>query len=282
LLISAALPVVEGIFRITTPITWLELADLNHPLLKRMTLEAPGTYHHSLMVAQLSEAAAEAVGANAAMVRVCSYFHDIGKLVKPEYFIENARFGRNAHEDLAPTMSALVIIAHVKEGVDLALKHRLNREIIDVIQQHHGNSLVYYFYNRALEQRQRTIERLGPGEEADVPEVSETSFRYPGPKPQTRECAIISLADTIESSSRCLEKVTSQKIDQLVDEVMRRRLMEGQMQECDLRMTEYETIGESFKRTLRSMLHSRIAYPKGPEKTVSLTVVPRQERGVAL
>jgi hypothetical protein len=141
---------------------------------------------------------------------------------------------------------------------------------------------VYYFYNRALEQRQRTIERLGPGEEADVPEVSETSFRYPGPKPQTRECAIISLADTIESSSRCLEKVTSQKIDQLVDEVMRRRLMEGQMQECDLRMTEYETIGESFKRTLRSMLHSRIAYPKGPEKTVSLTVVPRQERGVAL
>lgn len=279
LLISAALPVVEGLFRITTPITWLELSDLNHPLLKRMTLEAPGTYHHSLMVAQLSEAAAEAVGANAGMVRVCSYFHDIGKLVKPEYFIENARFGRNAHEDLAPTMSALVIIAHVKEGVDLALKHRLNREIIDVIQQHHGNSLVYYFYSRALEQRQRALEETQAEHRADIPEVSESSFRYHGPKPQTRECAIISLADTIESSSRCLEKVTPQKIDQLVDEVMQRRLIEGQMQECDLRMTEYEMLAESFKRTLRSMLHSRIAYPKSAEKTVSLSVATRQERG---
>jgi hypothetical protein len=280
LLVSAALPVVEGLFRITTPITWLELSDLNHPLLRRMTVEAPGTYHHSLMVAQLSEAAAEAVGANAAMVRVCSYFHDIGKLVKPEYFIENARFGRNAHEDLAPTMSALVIIAHVKEGVDLALKHRLNREIIDVIQQHHGNSLVYYFYNRALEQRQHVLESLSAEHHADVPEVSETSFRYPGPRPQTRECAIISLADTIESSSRSLEKVTPQKIDQLVDEVLQRRLLEGQMQECDLRMTEYEILGESFKRTLRSMLHSRIAYPKSSEKTASLVLVARQERGM--
>jgi putative nucleotidyltransferase with HDIG domain len=281
LLISAALPVVEGLFRITTPITWLELADLNHPLLKRMTLEAPGTYHHSLMVAQLSEAAAEAVGANAAMVRVCSYFHDIGKLVKPEYFIENARFGRNAHDDLAPTMSALVIIAHVKEGVDLALKHRLNREILDVIQQHHGNSLVVYFYNRALEQRSRALEDTRDEFQGDIPEVSESSFRYHGPKPQTRECAIISLADTIESSSRCLDKITPQKIDQLVDEVMQRRLLEGQMQECDLRMTEYEIIGETFKRTLRSMLHARIAYPKSAEKTVSLSVVPKHERGMA-
>ncbi|MEY5025117.1 MAG: hypothetical protein RLZZ244_645, partial [Verrucomicrobiota bacterium] len=271
LLISFALPVIEGLFRITTPITWLELADLNHPLLKRMTMEAPGTYHHSLIVAQLAEAASEAIGANAGMARVCSYFHDIGKLVKPEYFVENARHGRDAHEDLAPTMSALVIIAHVKEGVDLALKHRLNREIIEVIQRHHGTSLVYYFYKRALKLQEEARERLGasPGEaqyEEDVPEVREESFRYPGPLPETRECAVISLADSVESASRTLEKVTPQKIDQLVDDLLQRRLMEGQLKECELTLRELQVVGESFKRTLRSMLHSRIAYPKGPDK----------------
>lgn len=279
--VSGLLPVIEGLFRITTPVTWLELADLNHPLLKRMTIDAPGTYHHSLMVAQLSEAAAEVIGANAAMVRVCSYFHDIGKLVKPEYFIENARYGRNAHEDLAPTMSALVIIAHVKEGVDLAIKHRLNREIIDVIQQHHGTSLVYYFYKRALEQRERELEEVAAGEDSDIPPVDEDSFRYHGPRPQSRECAIISLADSIESASRSLEKVTPQKIDQLVDDILERRLIEGQMKECDLLMTEYEAIGESFKRTLRSMLHTRIAYPKPVDKRDSGVVVKssRPEKG---
>ena len=278
--VSGLLPVIEGLFRITTPVTWLELADLNHPLLKRMTIDAPGTYHHSLMVAQLSEAAAEVIGANAAMVRVCSYFHDIGKLVKPEYFIENARHGRNAHEDLAPTMSALVIIAHVKEGVDLAIKHRLNREIIDVIQQHHGTSLVYYFYKRALELRQLEIEETAPEEDSDIPPVDEDSFRYHGPRPQSRECAIISLADSIESASRSLEKVTPQKIDQLVDDILKRRLIEGQMKECDLLMTEYEAIGESFKRTLRSMLHTRIAYPKPVDKRESSVFLkaPRPEK----
>ena len=278
--VSGLLPVIEGLFRITTPVTWLELADLNHPLLKRMTIDAPGTYHHSLMVAQLSEAAAEAIGANAAMVRVCSYFHDIGKLVKPEYFIENARHGRNAHEDLAPTMSALVIIAHVKEGVDLAIKHRLNREIVDVIQQHHGTSLVYYFYKRAIEQRESEIEGTDLREDSDISPVDEDSFRYHGPRPQSRECAIISLADSIESASRSLEKVTAQKIDQLVDDILERRLIEGQMKECDLLMTEYEAIGESFKRTLRSMLHTRIAYPKPADKRESSVFLksPRPEK----
>jgi putative nucleotidyltransferase with HDIG domain len=266
-LVSAILPVIEGIFRVTTSITWLELADLNHPLLKRMTLEAPGTYHHSLIVAQLAEAAAESVGANAEMVRVASYFHDIGKLVKPEYFVENARHGRDAHEGLAPTMSALVIIAHVKEGVDLALQHRLNREIIDVIQQHHGTSLVYYFYRKALAQQEEARKRLDKVHEEDLPEVREESFRYPGPRPQSRESAIISLADTVESASRCLEKVTPAKIDQLVDELFQRRLIEGQLRECELTMCELEEVAESFKRTLRSMMHSRIAYPKAQEKS---------------
>ncbi len=263
-LISGILPVLEGVFRITTPITWLELADLNHPLLKRMTIEAPGSYHHSLMVAQLSEAAAEAVGANAAMARVCAYFHDVGKLVKPEYFVENARHGRNAHEGLAPTMSALIIIAHVKEGVDLALKHRLNREIIDVIQQHHGASTVYFFYRKAVEQqaawRAATLAAGEPDEEP--PEVREESFRYHGPRPQTRECAIISLADSVESASRSMEKVTPHKIDHLVEDIIQKRLAQGELKECELSLSELTEVGESFKRTLRSMLHTRIAYPK--------------------
>lgn len=269
LLISAILPVVEWMFGLTTSISWLELSDLNHPLLRRMTFEAPGTYHHSLMVAHLAEAAAESIGANALMVRVCSYFHDIGKLVKPEYFVENYRHGRNAHEDLAPTMSALVIVAHVKEGVDLALKHRLKREIIDVIQQHHGTSLVSYFYNRALKHIEEA-RRENPGvHESDLPEVSEESFRYTGPRPQTREIAIISLADTIESASRSLEKATPHKIDHMVDELMNRRLLDGQLKECDLTMRELEEVSESFKKSLRSMMHSRIAYPKPQDKRES-------------
>ena len=150
-IVGGVIPMFEPLFQITTDISWLEASDLNHPLLRRMTIEAPGTYHHSLVVANLAEAAAEAIGANATLCRVCAYFHDVGKLVKPDYFTENMSFERNPHEDLAPTMSALIIIAHVKEGVDLALKHKLNQRIIDIIQEHHGTSLVYYFYKRALQ-----------------------------------------------------------------------------------------------------------------------------------
>ena len=261
-------------FRVTTDIAWLELSDLNHPLLRRLTLEAPGTYHHSLVVANLAEAAAEAIGANATMCRVCSYFHDIGKLVKPDYFTENMRRDRNPHDELAPTMSALIIIAHVKEGVDLALKANLNQQIIDVIQQHHGTSLVWYFYKRAQQHQEEALAdgKIKNTREEDVPEVREESFRYPGPRPETRECAIISLADSIESASRSLEKVTPQKIDQLVDDILEKRLLDGQLKECDLTMRELEELAESFKHTLRSMMHSRVAYPdQRTEKTDSLS-----------
>ena len=154
MIVGGALPMLEHLFQITTDVSWLELSDLNHPLLRRMTIEAPGTYHHSLVVANLAEAAAEKIGANATLCRVCSYFHDVGKLVKPEYFTENMNFERNPHDDLAPSMSALIIIAHVKEGVDLALKNKLNQRIIDIIQEHHGTSLVYYFYQRAIQQQE--------------------------------------------------------------------------------------------------------------------------------
>lgn len=271
-LVGGILPILEHLFRITTDISWLEASDLNHPLLRRMTIEAPGTYHHSLVVANLAEAAAEGIGANGTLCRVCSYFHDVGKLVKPEYFTENMNFERNPHDDLAPTMSALIIIAHVKEGVDLALKHQLNRQIIDVIQEHHGTSLVYYFYKRAVQQQEdaRAGGKIMNMREGDVPEVSQESFRYPGPKPQTKESAIISLADMVESASRSLEKPTPQKIEQLVNDLIAQRIADTQLDECDLTLAELSTIAERFRFTLMTMLHTRIAYPKQDTKTTSI------------
>lgn len=264
ILVSGALPILESMFRITTDISWLEAADLNHPLLKRMTIEAPGTYHHSLVVANLAEAAAESIGANATMARVCSYFHDIGKLVKPEYFTENMNSEHNPHNDLAPTMSALIIIAHVKEGIDLALKHKLKKQIVDVIAQHHGTSLVWYFYKRALRQQEdaRAGGKIMNMREEDIPEVREESFRYSGPIPQSKECAIISIADCVESASRSLEKVTPQRVDQMIHDIIRGRVSDGQLDDSNLTLKELKTIAASFKSTLLSMLHTRVAYPK--------------------
>ncbi len=266
--VGGVLPIFEHLFQITTDISWLEASDLNHPLLRRMTIEAPGTYHHSLVVANLAEAAAEAIGANATLCRVCSYFHDIGKLVKPEYFTENMNFERNPHDDLAPTMSALIIIAHVKEGVDLALKHKLNQRIVDIIQEHHGTSLVYYFYQRALQQQQdaRAGGKITNIREEDIPEVREESFRYSGPKPQTKESAIVSLADMVESASRSLEKPTPQKIEQLVNELIEERIADRQLDECDLTLGDLTIIANRFRFTLMTMLHRRIAYPKQETK----------------
>ncbi len=277
MLVGGALPLLEHLFQITTDVSWLELSDLNHPLLRRMTMEAPGTYHHSLVVANLAEAAGEKIGANATMCRVCAYFHDVGKLVKPQYFTENMSFERNPHDDLAPSMSALIIIAHVKEGVDLALKYKLNQHIIDVIQQHHGTSLVYYFYQRALQQQEdaRAGGKIMNIREEDIPEVEEESFRYPGPKPQTKESAIVSLADIVESASRSLEKPTPQKVEQLVNELIEERIADGQLDECDLTLGELRKIAERFRFTLMTMLHTRIAYPKGESK---FTPVSEDER----
>lgn len=261
---SGLLPMLESMFCITTEISWLEMADLNHPLLKRLSLEAPGTFHHSLAVANLSEAAAESVGANDTICRVCSYFHDIGKLVKPEYFSENMNPGENPHDELTPTMSAIIIIAHVKEGVDLALKHKLNPIIIDTIKQHHGTSLAMYFYRRAL--RQLEDARMGGKimnmREEDLPEVREESFRYPGPKPRTKEAAIISLADAVESASRSLERPTPQRIEDMVESIIEERLEDGQFSDAPLTLGEITRISHSLSSTLRSMLHARVAYPK--------------------
>src|SRR3989440_628097 len=204
-----------------------------------------------------------AIGANATLCRVCAYFHDVGKLVKPEYFTENMSFERNPHDDLAPTMSALIIIAHVKEGVDLALKYRLNQRIIDIIQEHHGTSIVRYFYQRALQQHEdaRAGGKIMKLREDDIPDVKEESFRYGGPKPQTKESAIVSLADTVESASRSLEKPTPQKIETLVNELIEERISDRQLDDCDLTLGELKVIAERFRFTLLMMLHNPIAYP---------------------
>lgn len=265
LFISGMLPFFEGFFKLTTDISWLELSDLNHKLLKRMQIEAPGTFHHSVVVASLAEAAAEKVGANAPMCRVCAYFHDVGKLSKPGYFIENQIDGaENPHNNLTPTMSALIIIAHVKDGVDLAVKHKLNPRIIEVIQEHHGDSLVTYFYHKARELKRQEMEKIDRKLEnpEDLSIVAEKSFRYPGPRPKTKESAIITLADTVESASRTLRKPTPGRIKALVEELVQSKIHDGQLDDCPLTMEELATIQRSFCDTLRSMLHSRIDYPK--------------------
>jgi putative nucleotidyltransferase with HDIG domain len=264
LFVGGVLPLLEGFFGLTTEISWLELSDLNHPLLRKMQLVAPGTFHHSLIVASLAESAAEAIGANAVMSRVCAYFHDIGKLNKPGYFIEN-QGETNPHDGLTPTMSALIIVAHVKDGVDLAIKNKLNPRILEVIQEHHGDSLVYYFYRRAQERLRAHEKEQDGGREAasdDLPQIDEKSFRYPGPIPQTRESGIISLADAIESASRTISKPSPRRIRALVDDIVFKRIRDGQLDACGLTMSELTKVREVFSSTLRSMLHNRIEYPK--------------------
>ncbi len=268
LIVSGLLPMLEGMFSLTTDISWLELGDLNHPLLKQMQLEAPGTFHHSLVVASLAESAAESIGANAALCRACAYFHDVGKLKKPDYFIENQSDGMdNPHDPLTPTMSALIIIAHVKDGVDMAMKHNLNPRIIDAILEHHGDSMVYYFYRKAQEQKLIESDKVGKGLEniEDLPQIDDKNFRYPGPRPRSKETGILSLADAIESASRTLKKPNPIKIRGLVDDIVKSRWVDGQLDDCSLTLRDLTKIRESFAATLRSMMHNRISYTKTEE-----------------
>jgi putative nucleotidyltransferase with HDIG domain len=277
-LASGILPVLENLFRITTDISWLEMADLNHPLLKRLSLEAPGTYHHCLAVDNLAEAAAEAVDANATWAGSALFSTSVKQ--RPEYFTENMRPGHNPHDELTPTMSALIIIAHVKEGVDLALKNKLNSEIVDVIQQHHGTSLVSYFYQRALQQQNDA--RLGGKimnmRPEDIPDVKEESFRYPGPRPQTKEIAII-ISPRCKSAS-AHGRPTPQRIEDLIRD--HRFIGEHQLDEAPLTLDEIRKIAESFRFTLINMLHARIAYPaKRDEKEPSTITVRGEQKSAA-
>lgn len=258
------LPVLESLFRYTTDITLLELTDYNHPLLRKLQVEAPGSYHHSLMVANLSENAASAIGASALICRVCSLYHDIGKVIKPEYFVENQREGYNPHIERNPSMSALVIKSHVKEGITLARQYKLPRIIQDVIQQHHGTSLIQYFYYKAIE-KQRAADpesALPNAPRIELDKVNESTYRYEGPKPQFNESAIIMLADSVEAAGRSLRKVTPQSIAELVDKITIGKLNDGQFDETPITLEQLTRVKESFVNTMLSMLHSRVEYPE--------------------
>lgn len=251
-LMTCLLPFIERLFDVQTDISLIELGDPAHPLLQELVRRAPGTYNHSITVASLAEAAAEAIGARGLLVRVGAYFHDIGKMLKPGYFIENQRQGDNRHESLVPAMSTLVIIAHVKDGADLARQHHLPESIIDFIQQHHGTTLVEYFYRRASEQSEANPDSGG---------VDESTFRYPGPKPQTKEAAVLMLADAVESASRVLVEPTPARIENLVQEISMKRLLDGQFDECGLTLREVHLIQESLVKSLTAVYHGRVKYP---------------------
>jgi putative nucleotidyltransferase with HDIG domain len=252
-LMTCLLPFIEKLFDVQTDISLIELGDPAHPLLQELIRRAPGTYNHSITVASLAEAAAEAIGARALLVRVGAYFHDIGKMLKPAYFVENQALGDNRHESLVPAMSTLVIIAHVKDGADLGRQNGLPESIIDFIQQHHGTTLVEYFYRRASEQQQEN--------DPDGEEVDESAFRYPGPKPQSKEAGVLMLADAVESASRVLVDPTPARIENLVEEIAMKRLLDGQFDECGLTLEEVHLIQESLAKSLTAVYHGRIKYP---------------------
>ncbi len=240
-------PVVEMVFHYTTDITLLELANLDRPILRRLMLEAPGTYHHSMVVGSLVEAAASEIGANPILAKVCGYYHDIGKLKQPLYFIENQSYGRNRHDKLAPSMSALILIAHVKNGVEIAREHKLGQVIIDTTQQHHGTSLISYFYEKA---------KAIKGEDA----VNIDDFRYPGPRPQTREAGLVMLADVVEAASRTLENPTPSRIQGLVQNLINKIFSDGQLDYCELTLKDLHRIARSFNKILNGIHHHRIEY----------------------
>ena len=250
LLVMATLKIFEYLFHVLTNFSLLEIADSNRPILKRMALEAPGTWQHSLTVSQLSEAAADAIGANALLTRAGAYYHDIGKIAKSSYFTENQMYTDNKHDKIEPSMSRLVILNHVKEGIELAKKNKLHPIIIDFIPQHHGTSLIYYFYQKALEATDN-------GES-----ISEENFRYPGPKPQTKETAITLLADSVEGATRALDDPTPPRIEETVKKIVNNKFIDGQLDECNLTLKEIDRISSTFIRILGAMYHARIKYPE--------------------
>ncbi|MBM7867996.1 HDIG domain-containing protein [Heliobacterium gestii] len=248
-----SLPYLESAFKLTTSVKLLELANPNHPLLRRLLMEAPGTYHHSLLVGNLGEAAAEMIGADALLVRLGAYYHDVGKIRRPAFFIENQAPGQNPHDKIAPSLSTLIITSHVKDGAELCREAGLPPQVVDLVEQHHGNTLVSFFYHRARE--------------ADRTEsVQEGDFRYEGPKPQSKEAALVMLADTVEAAVRSLSQPTSGKIEGLVRKLIKEKLNDGQLEECDLTFKDLDRVAQAFCRVFNGIYHTRIEYPEGVSK----------------
>ncbi len=261
-------PVFEMAFGYTTDIKLLELSNLDQPLLRKLMLEAPGTYHHSLVVGAMVEAAASEVGANPLLARVCGYYHDIGKISKPFYFIENQKDAKNPHEKLAPSMSSLVLISHVKEGVEIAKRYKLGGPVIDAIQQHHGTSLITYFYEKAKHYKKEENGKYAGKEK----EVNVDDFRYPGPKPQTREAGLVMLGDMVEAAARTLDSPTPARLQGLIQDLINKTFSDGQLNECELTLKDLNSIAKSFNKILSGIYHHRIEYPgtaNGKKKNAS-------------
>ena len=244
------LPILEQVFNLVTDISLLELSDLNHPILKRMIVEAPGTYHHSLVVSTLAEAACETIGANALLARVGCYFHDIGKIARAEFFTENMKSQlESKHHELTPTMSCLIIMNHVKDGIELGRKYKLKERILQFIPEHQGTGVIYYFYRKALD-HVKSPEKVNPND-----------FRYPGPKPQSKETAVALLADSTEAASRSLKQPSPESIRQLVRKIINDKFIDGQLDECDLTLRDLHKIQQSFISNLMAIFHTRVHYP---------------------
>ena len=249
-LVSALLPLFEHLFKLTTDISLLELLDLNQPLMRELLVEAPGTYHHSIIVGNLAEAAAEAVGVNPLLARVSAYYHDIGKSKMPDYFVENQITPVSKHESLAPRMSSIVLLSHVKEGVELAKKNKLPKVLIDIIQQHHGTSVQTFFFHKAKDKY-----------DSVATPITEEDFRYPGPKPQSRVAALVLMADAVEAASRVLTDTSPARVSMLVDRIINHCFIDGQLDNCELTFKDIREIKSNFVFLLTSMYHRRISYP---------------------
>jgi len=249
ILTIGSLPLWEGMFGIITQLKLLELSNPNHPLLKKLLLEAPGTYHHSIVVANLSEGAAEAVNGNPLIARVGAYYHDVGKLKNPYLFKENQFNTKNPHDNMNPSLSALVIMNHVSDGVTTAKQYKLPLVVENIVKEHHGNTLVRYFYHKALNSDNANL-------------IKEENFRYKGPRPKTKESAIVMLADSVEAAVRSMSEPTKDKIQELVGDIIKDKLSDGQLNECDLTLKDLDTIKISFINVLMGIFHERIEYPK--------------------
>jgi len=266
LFVQSFLPVIERVFRVATSMTLLDYSDANQPLLKKLAMGAPGTYTHSLMIGSIAEAGAEAIGANGLLCRVGAYYHDIGKINKPTYFTENELGGGSRHTELSPTMSLLVIIGHVKDGVEMAKEYKLPVVIRQFIETHHGTTLVEPFYHAALERYE--TQRASSGAK-DTPPPSKDEFRYAGPKPRTKEAAILMLGDAVEGAIRSLGEVSPSKVEAVVHNIAMKRLQDGQFDECDITLRELSRVQMAMAKTIAAHYHGRVAYPSAPDESAA-------------
>ncbi len=277
LLIQSFLPLIEKLFRIATSMTLLDYSDANQPLLKKLAIEAPGTFSHCLMIGSIAEAAAEAIGRNGLLSRVGAYYHDIGKIHKPSYFIENQGGSKSKHEELSPTMSQLIIVGHVKDGIEMAKEYKLPAVLRQFIETHHGTTLIEPFYNEAIKKHESPVN----GEKPKEAPPSESEFRYDGPRPRSKEAAIVMLADSVEGAVRSLAEVTPAKVETVVHNISMKRLQDGQFDECDITLRELSQVEKAMSMSLAAHYHGRIAYPKSPDDPDYLNDVKDKDKDKA-